>query len=43
MQLDYAQYIKQIVMFMCSGVLGPIYQIKHQSDIISNGAYAHKW
>ena len=41
-QLAYAQYIKQIIMFMCTGVLGPIYQLKHQSNIISNGAYAHK-
>ena len=42
MQLAYAQYIKQIIMFMCSGVLDPIYQLKHQSNIITNGAYAHK-
>ena len=41
-QLAYAQYIKQIIMFMCSGVLDSIYQLKHQSNIISNGAYAHK-
>ena len=43
MQLAYAQYIKQIIMFMCSGVLGLIYIIKHQSNIIRNGAYAHEW
>ena len=42
MQLAYAQYNKQIIMFMCSGVLDPIYQLKHQSNIIRNGAYAHK-
>ena len=42
MQLAYAQYIKQIIKFMCSGVLGPIYQIKYQSNIIRIGSYAHK-
>ena len=43
MQFSYAQYIKQIIILMCNGVLFPIYKIKHQSNIISNGAYAHKW
>ena len=33
---------KIIIMFICSGVLDPIYQLKHQSNIISNGAYSHK-
>ena len=42
MQLAYAQYIKQSIRFMCSGVLVPTYQLKHQSNIISNGDYAHK-
>ena len=42
MQLPYAQYIKQIINLMCSGILYPIYKIKHQRNIICNGAYAHK-
>ena len=42
MQLAYVQYIKQIIMFMCSGVLGQIYQLKHKSNIIRNGHYTHK-
>ena len=41
-QFAYNQYIKQIIMFMCTGVLGQIYQLKHQSNIIRNGAYSHK-
>ena len=41
MQLSYSQYIKQIIMFMCSGALDPKYQLKHQSNITSNGFYAH--
>ena len=40
-QLDYTEYIKQIITFMCKVVLDPIYQLKYQSNIISNGAYAH--
>ena len=43
MQLAYTQYIKKIIMFSYSGVLDRTYQLKHQSKIISNGAYAHKY
>ena len=42
MQLAYTKYIKQIIILMCSGVLFPIYKIKHQNNIISNGAYSYK-
>ena len=42
MQLAYTQYIKQIIILMCSGVLCQIYKIKHQSNIIRNGAYSRK-
>ena len=40
--LDYNQYIKQIIILRCSGVLCPIYKIKHQSNITCNGTYAHE-
>ena len=42
MQLDYTKNIKHIIILMCNGVLFRIYKIKHQSNIISNGAYSHK-
>ena len=42
MQLAYAKNIKHIIIVMCSGVLFQIYKIKHQRNIISNGAYSHK-
>ena len=42
MHLDYTQYIKQIIILMCRGVLCPVYKIKHQSNITCNGTYAHK-
>ena len=42
MHLDYTQCTKQIIILMCSGVLCPIYKIKHQNNIICNGAYDHK-
>ena len=42
MHLAYAQYIKQIIILMCSGVSYPIYKIKHQRNITCNWTYAHK-
>ena len=43
MYLDYTQYIKQIIILMCIGVLCPIYKIKHHNNITWNVTYAHKF
>ena len=33
MQLAYSQYIKQIIILMCSGILCPIYKTKHYCHV----------
>ena len=40
-QLAYAQYTKQIIMFICSGVFDP--KIKHQYNHHDQQAHAYKW